>query len=159
MTSGSIRLHASVLVLACLRPSSLSECEYISPFLSLSCCGGHCDCDACIHPPAMLPPSHLNRPWKRGRQAGTHAGSSQRAEINLGAEEVGTSEENYVSLNPRMKMRCAGNKIPFAKGEKAERPKRERERESERGQREIRNRPPELHGRYDRTAADVRRVS
>ena len=36
MTSGSIRLHASVLVLACLRPSSLSECEYISPFLSLS---------------------------------------------------------------------------------------------------------------------------
>ena len=36
MTSGSIRLHASVLVLACLRPSSLSECEYISLLLSLS---------------------------------------------------------------------------------------------------------------------------
>ena len=41
MTSGSIRLHASVLVLACLRPSSLSECEYISLLLSLSLSRSH----------------------------------------------------------------------------------------------------------------------
>ena len=63
-------------------------------------------------------------------------------------------EENGVSLNPRMRMRCAGNKIPFAEGEKAERPtastgEGRREGGRERGQREIRNRPPELHGRSD----------